>query len=256
MPDNSTGPLKPIKWYKSLSSGKERQEAGVFLVEGTRAIGQVISNNPGEITAILSTHELPEAYQGYASRIITANQLRSISTSRTPQSLIAVVRIPPKAYSDDLPDNPGEKILMLEGIQDPGNVGTLIRSAAAFGFSGVILTEKCADPFSPKCIQSTAGTILSLWIRRTSLYMAILEKLKVNGYALVSADIHGKDDPSFLQKQGKLVLALGNEASGLSKPLLNLSSFILRIPISGEKAESLNVAACGAICMYLSRPGH
>jgi RNA methyltransferase, TrmH family len=252
MPDDRTGPLKPIKWYKNLASSKERLEAGAFLVEGTRAIEQVISSNPHEIIEIVSTHELPPDYQNYASRIITANQLHSISSTKTPQSVIAVVRIPVQMYSDHLPDNTGAKILLLEDVQDPGNVGTLIRSAVAFGFSGVILTDKCADPLSPKCIQSTAGTVLSLWIRRTSNYLELVEHLKTAGYLMVAADLRGGEDTTILQRQDKLLLALGNEASGLSKSALNAADYRLKIPIAQGKAESLNVAACGAICMYLS----
>ena len=155
-------------------------------------------------------------------------------------------------YSDRLPDNTGAKILLLEDVQDPGNVGTLIRTAAAFDYSGVILTEKCADPLSPKCVQSTAGTVFSLWIRRTARYLELAEELKHSGYSLVAADLGGVEDTSVLQRRNKLLLALGNEASGLSDSVLNASDYRLRVPTIRGKAESLNVAACGAICMYLS----
>ena len=252
MPDDRTGPLKPIKWYKDLAAREGRLEAGAFLVEGTRAINQIMGNNPHEIIEILSNEDLPRAYRDYKVRIVTERQLHSISSTKTPQSIIAVVRMPPDIYSDHLPDNTGAKILLLEDVQDPGNVGTLIRSAVAFGFSGVILTEKCADPLSPKCIQSTAGTLLSLWIRRTSHYLELVEQLKHGGYFVVAADLRGEEDTTVLQQQDKLLLALGNEASGLSKSALNAADYRVKIPIAQGKAESLNVAACGAICMYLS----
>jgi RNA methyltransferase, TrmH family len=252
MSDDRAGRLKPIKWYKDLASSRERLEARAFLVEGTRAVDQVISSNPQAIMEILSTQEIPPIYQKYTSRIITKNQLDSISTSKTPQPIMAVVRAPAQIYSDSLPDNTGAKILLLEDIQDPGNTGTLIRSAVAFGFSGIILTDKCADPLSPKCVQSSAGTVLSLWIRRTSRYIEMAERLKQDGYVMVAAALDGSEDTAILQQQDKLLLALGNEASGLTRAILNISDFVLRIPIIQEKAESLNVAACGAICMYLS----
>jgi TrmH family RNA methyltransferase len=252
MPYDRTNPLKPIKWYKDLTTKKGRLEAGAFLVEGTRAIQQIISSSPHEILEILSTKPLPSFYAGYAQRQVTESQLHSICSTKTPQEVVAVVPLPLDTYSDHLPDKLGAKILLLEDIQDPGNVGALIRSAAAFGFSGVILTEKCADHLSPKCVQSTAGTVLSLWIRRTSRYMELVEALKLGGHVLVATDIGGKEDTSVLQHREKLLLALGNEASGLSKTLLKAADHILRIPIARGKAESLNVAACGAICMYLS----
>ena len=251
-PDYSNNALKPIKWYKSLAAGKGRLEAEAFIVEGDKAIKQIISNNPGEIIEILYAEELSPFYRKYTSRLITNSQLRSICSAKTPQGIIAIVRLPLDIYSDKLPEKTGEKILLLEDVQDPGNVGTLIRTAAAFGFSGVILTEKCADPLSPKCVQSTAGTVLSLWIRRTPRYIELVKKLKQEGFCIVAADLSGKEEPSVLQRQNKLLLALGNEAAGLSESILKAADYRLKITMAQRKAESLNVAVCGAICMYLS----
>jgi len=252
IPEHGNNALKPIKWYKNLAASKGRLEAEAFIVEGYKAIKQIIGNNPGEIIEILSPEELSPFYREYPSRLITNNQLRSICSAKTPQGIIAVVRLPLDIYSDKLPEKTGEKILLLEDVQDPGNVGTLIRTAAAFGFSGVILTEKCADPLSPKCAQSTAGTVLSLWIRRTPRYPELIEKLKNEEYCLVAADLSGKEELSVLQHQNKLLLALGNEAAGLSDSILKAADYILKIPMAQRKAESLNVAACGAIFMYSS----
>ena len=252
MPDDRTISLKPIKWYKNLATRKGRLEAEAFLIEGEKTTQQIISNNPDAIIEIVSTEKLPSSHHKYSNHLVTDSQLRSICSSKAHQGIIAVVRLSLDTYSDQLPDDVGAKILLLEDVQDPGNVGTLIRTAVAFGFSGVILTGKCADPLSPKCVQSTVGTVLSLWIRRTSHYLELVEELKHNGYSLVAADLGGAGDPSVLQCQDKLLLALGNEASGLSDSVLNASDNRLRVPTTREKAESLNVAACGAICMYLS----
>jgi TrmH family RNA methyltransferase len=245
-------PLKPIKWYTELATSKGRFEAGAFLIEGTRAVKQVTGTSPGEIMEILCTGDPSPSYQRFPWRIVTDSQLHSISSTKTPQGIIALVQIPENTYSGSLPDEAGSKILLMEHVQDPGNVGTLIRSAAAFGFSGAILTDKCADPFSPKCVQASAGSILSLWIRRTSSYMDLVEQARRREYSVVVADLAGEDNPSVLQSPKKLMLALGNEASGLSASILKTADHRLRIPLDREKAESLNVAACGAICMYLS----
>ena len=131
-------------------------------------------------------------------------------------------------------------------------MGTLIRTAAALEYDGVILTESCADPLNPKCVQASAGTVLSVWLRRTAQYLEIVQSLKRDGYKIVAADVRGNDEPAYLAQQEKLVLALGNEAAGLSKELLAIADYRVRIPTAPEKAESLNVAACGAILMYLS----
>ena len=244
--------LRPIKWYKKLATKKGRLEAKAFLIEGERPIKQIMNNNPDDIIELISTEELSHFYHKYPRRFVTDSQLRSICSAKTPQGIVALVRLPMDTYSDQLPDGVGAKILLLEDVQDPGNVGTLIRTAVAFNFSGIILTTKCADPLSPKCVQSTIGTVLSLWIRRTSHYLELVEELKNNGYLLIAADVDGAEDPSVLKCQNKLMLALGNEASGLSDSLLSVSNHRLKIPTIRGKAESLNVAACGAICMYLS----
>jgi len=245
-------PLKPLKWYKNLATKKGRLEAGAFLVEGDRAIKQVTATHPDEIIEIIAIEKPFPAYHNYSIRHVTDSQFRSISQKKTPQGTIAIVRLPRNTFSDYLPETIGTKILLLEDIQDPGNVGTLIRTAAAFNFSGVILSNKCADPLSQKCVQSTAGAVLSVWIRKTTSYLELLKQLKKNGYSLIAADLKGMKDASILYNQNKLLLALGNEASGLSKSVLNTSNHRFQIPIIRQQAESLNVAVCGAICMYLT----
>lgn len=244
--------LKPLKWYKELAAGKGRIEEGAFLVEGYRAIEQIVRLRPEEILEILAVAEVPSAWTRYPVRLITEEQMNSISSTRTPPGILAVVRLPADIYSGTLPDEAGRKILLLEDIQDPGNVGTLIRTAAAFGYSGVILTLKSADPVSPKCVQSTAGAVLSVWIRRTPGWLDLARELKRRGYVLAAADLDGIEDPAILASGDKLLLALGNEASGLSESILKMADLIVKIPIDRQKAESLNVASSGAICMYLS----
>ena len=245
-------PLKSLKWYKKLATKKGRLEAGAFIVEGTRAINQIISSRPGEIIEILTIEEPLPVYSNYAVRFVNESQFRSICSTKTPQGIMAVVRLPVDIRSDCLPDDIGNKILLLEDIQDPGNVGTLIRTASAFNYSGVIMTENCADPLSPKCVQATAGTVSSVWLRRTTHYLELINTLRKSSYSLIATDLDGAEELTILSQQSKLILALGNEAAGLSKAILDVSDYRLRIPTIREKAESLNVAACGAICMYLS----
>ena len=245
-------PLKSLKWYRAMAGRKGRLESGAFLVEGERAIQQIKTGRPDEIIEILAVDTPPAEYGEYPVRLITESQFKHISSSRTPQGILAVVRQPEDIYGDLIPESKGNKILLLEDVQDPGNTGTLIRTAAAFGFSGVILTEKGADPLSPKCVQSTAGAILSLWIRRTNNYLQLARSLKEKGYTIAAAELTGNAGPEVLKDREKILLALGNEASGLSKTLTDMADYRVQIPLARDKAESLNVAACGAILMYLS----
>jgi TrmH family RNA methyltransferase len=255
VPRKRTPAPKPLKWYRNLATDKGRLEARAFLLEGDRAITQVMSSHPDQILEIVTARELPPAYDAFPTRYVTDTQLSSISQMKTPQGPIAAVRWPPDLHSSRLPDPVGDKVLLLEDIQDPGNVGTLIRTASAFEYSGVVLTEKCADPLSPKCVQSTAGTVLSVWLRRTPRYLDLLRELGAGGYSVVAADLDGEEDESPLYRHQKIVLALGNETSGLSHRLLSAADHRFRVPIAREKAESLNVAVCGAICMYLTSRG-
>ena len=245
-------PLRPLKWYKKLASPAGRLEAGAFLVEGDKAVRQIINNHPDAIIEIVAAGEPSPVYRSYDVRLVNDSQFRSICLTKTPQGIMAVVRLPQDTYTSRLPEKMGDKILLLEDIQDPGNTGTLIRTAAAFDFAGVVLSEKCADPFSPKCIQSTAGAMLSVWLRRTADYLALAETLQQSGYSLVATDLEGVADPTVLCRQNKILLALGNEASGLTGSILNAADYRVRIPIVRDKAQSLNVAVCGAICMYLN----
>ena len=227
-------------------------ETGAFLIEGARGIQQISESHPEAIIEIITAHPLPPLFQPYTVKRVTPRQLQSICISKTTQGVIAVVRLPANSYSNQLPEKVGRRILLLEDIQDPGNVGTLIRTAASFNFSGIIMTAKCADPFAPKCVQSTAGTVLSIWIRRTRHYLGLVDELKSADFRVVILDLNGKVDLSILSISNRLLLGLGNEASGPTSALIKASDALLKIPIQRDKAESLNVAASGAIGMYLS----
>lgn len=160
-----------------------------------------------------------------------------------------MVTIPDDVWEPVLPERPGLRLLLLEHLQDPGNVGTLIRTAAAFGYQGMILSDRCADPFSSKAVQASAGAVLSLWIRRTERYVELVKKLKAGGCSVVAADLGGTPLSACPLKTPHLLL-LGNEGAGLSETLLTLADSTVRIPIDTQSVESLNVAISGAILMY------
>lgn len=242
--------LKPLKWYRSLSSVKHRVRRGAFLIEGPRAVAQVVQCAPERLLEIVTAEGVDiETPPAVALRRLQPRQFDSIASSRTPRGVLAVVTLPPDIASSELPAETGGDVLLCEDIQDPGNIGNLVRSAAAFGFAGVLLSESCADPFGPKAVQASAGTIVTVWLRRTVAYLTLAEQLKGRGYHLAAADIRGRtswkppaDTP--------LVIALGSEGTGLSSQLLDMADTVVRIPFDSSRAESLNVASAGAICMH------
>jgi RNA methyltransferase, TrmH family len=243
--------LKPLSWYKSLHDSKGRREAGAFLVEGVRAIAQISSVSPESILELLYEEDdnVPRAGLANPVRWLTRPQFKSICLSRNPSGPLALVAMPVDAESASLPADKGDRILVCEDIQDPGNIGTLIRTAAALDFSGVVLSDKCADPFAPKAVQAGAGTVLSLWLRRTTDFLRCVRGLANTGFSCIAADLRGTD-VLFDIKPKRFALILGNEGSGLSDETLGLATHVVKIPINSRKAESLNVAASGAICMH------
>jgi len=248
--DETLAPRHAMKWYKKLSTGKGRLERGVFLVEGIRAVRQIVQHQPEAIEEVLCLGLPPADLQHLPISRIEQRHLAAITNTKSPQDVLAVVRFAPEVYARQLPGQVGSHVLLLEEVQDPGNVGALIRTASAFGFGGVMLSDKCADPLSPKAVQATAGTVLSLWLRRTAHYLDLLQTLRQNGYRCVVTDPHGVADPASLVSYKRLVLALGNEASGLSSALRQMADDCIKIPMCNA-VESLNVAASGAICMYV-----
>jgi RNA methyltransferase, TrmH family len=244
--------LKPFAWYSNLSDPRVRREQGFFLIEGRRAIEQVLATSPSSIDEILVTEDADAAADirvSCAVRKLTDRQFKSVCASKTPQGIAAVVRIQNGTYEAALPKITGDRIVLLEGVQDPGNVGALLRTAAAFDYSGIILSGECADPFSPKAVQASAGSILAVWVRRTDEYLGVVKNLKTHGFSLVAADPRGETMvPGHVRK--KHVIMLGSEGSGLSNDLLSIADKRVRIPMNDKKAESLNVAVSGAILMY------
>ncbi len=243
-------PEKPVKWYKSLSTRKGRLQTGAFLLEGKGNVEIVTQQWPEKVLEVICIEEYVTFYSDFKVRILDKKQFASISSAKSPQGIAVVCEFPEKSEGNNLPRERGDRILLLEAVQDPGNVGTLIRTAAAFGFSGVLMSGKCADPFSPKCIQSTAGSIFALWIRRTSSYLLLAKELAEEGYFIASAVIDGTENLQALSGKDRIVIALGNESSGLSAQVRALSSFEVTIPFEASCAESLNVSVSGGILMH------
>lgn len=246
--------LKSLKFYKSLSLQKYRIKEGYFLVEGQKAIEQIRKNDSGNIEEIIVSENVDVSTISFPCPIhtISIQQFKTVSNTMTPQGILALIRIPDNLYSSQLPANKGDRILLLEHIQDPGNIGTLIRSAAALEYSGIIMSDQCADPLSPKAAQASAGSLFSVWLRRSAEYLEIAKSLKKQGYALIAADLSGSEKIDF-EEYPRHVIAFGNEGSGLTNELIDFSTVRFKIPFNQNNAESLNVAVSGAIGMFCGK---
>jgi TrmH family RNA methyltransferase len=169
--------------------------------------------------------------------------IEKISDTKTPQEVVAVVKM--EQVENALTDG---RYIYCDNLQDPGNVGTIIRTADAFSFDGVILSEGCADVYSPKVIRSTQGSLFNIRIIRNK-NAEFLKGVK-NVFMITSTALYGQSvKVKEMTIKKNHIFVVGNEGSGVSKEILDISDEIAYIPMSG-KAESLNVSIAASIVMY------
>ena len=220
-----------IKDLAKLSNPKFSKEQKLFKIEGFHALE--MAKNSGALLSVFTTKEIKDL--AVPQYLVSKDIMESISSAKSPQGVISVC-----TYIEGKPIK-SNKVLLLDNVSDPGNLGTLLRTALAFGYNDVILKEGCSQ-YNEKVLQSTQGAIFNLNI-------ANYEGAKqLKGYEVLATEIKGSVDLSTLGKINKHVLVLGNEAHGVSKELLELANKRVRIEI--KNIESLNVAVAGAIAMY------
>ena len=187
-----------------------------------------------------------EAYAALLNRcetvLLPAHVLAAVCDTKTPQGIAAVVRVHHTARL-------GKRLVALDGVQDPGNVGTILRTADAAGFDGVLLSEQCADVFSPKVLRATMGSVFRMPMLLTAALPQELTRLAGEGYSILSSQLDGTP---FYERQGVaewFVLVIGNEGNGVSPAVQATATHRLRLPMRGG-AESLNAAVAAGIMMY------
>jgi TrmH family RNA methyltransferase len=249
---------RQIKDIRALSTKKGRRAQNRFLAEGVRLLEETVLYRWMPEMVLISRTDLSErgkrlvdSFQKQAVRIeeIAGKDFESISTTESPQGILAVFSMPQWELKQ-LYGGGFRKILWCENVTDPGNVGTLARSALAFGFSAMLLSGRSVEPFAPKVIRSSAGAIFGLRVLQCGNDEILRYAAEVNG-VIIAADIKGKPVDYLLNaidKPGKLILAIGAEAEGLSDEVLAAAGFRVRIRHS-DKVESLNAAMAGSILM-------
>lgn len=241
-----------IKLASSLqSSSKARNESGLFALEGLRICKDAYENSIRFDKLIITN----EAYKKYNMDIekfaensdkcylVTDVLFKKISDTNNPQGILAIAKTP--QINIDISTN--KRYIGLENIADPSNLGAISRTAEALGFDGIILTSTGCDPYSPKSLRSSMGTLLRMPLYITEDLGDFLKTHNLNGYACV-VDDDATSISSIRFNRGD-VLLIGNEANGLSEQLKNVAKERVTIPMRG-KAESLNAAAAAAIVMW------
>ena len=216
-----------------------------FLVEGNAAITEA-ARCGWEIDSLYHTHGSRTPALQAPLFEISESLLRSVSSLESPPGVLAVVK-KRSVSSSDL--RLGHCSLLLDGIQDPGNVGTLLRSAAAFGVQAVLATPGTAYFFSPKVVRGATGTLFHLQLCENVDPHAVQTLLQTQRVELIAADSSSGEAPERLDGGKRYLLVLGHETSGVSARWSRLATRRVRIPMAAA-AESLNVAVAGSILLY------
>lgn len=233
-----------IKDLRKLRDAPARARDGLFLVEGEHLVEEALK--AGQALEILVENARLEQYAGLlqgdlALTSVSPQIIKSLSDSKTPQGIMALCRCP------QAPQAPGQRIVALNRMQDPGNVGTILRTLDAAGFDTLVLDKDSADPYSPKALRASMGAIFHVPILRCEDLEGFLELHPP--YQLIAGDLNGSpffDHPPF---SDRLCILIGNEGRGISENLLKKADLKLKLPIPG-KAESLNAAVACGIMVY------
>ena len=223
------------KYLNKLKKKKYRKKFNSFIVESIKIVEQIPDDFECEFVFV---NEDMKDYKTDFKKIVFSNKLfDKLSLLENPEGVSALLKIKKeKEISSD-------KILLLDHMQDPGNLGTIIRSAEAFSFKDIILVNNCVDLYNEKTIRASMGSIFRL----NFLELNIDDLKKIKDYKLILADMNGKS-VDYYKSCDKIILAIGNEANGISKSLKDLSNDFVSIKMDG-KIESLNAAIAASILM-------
>ena len=233
-----------IQTWRSLKEKKGRDEQQAFLVEGVRMVREALASSFTVKALLLRENSDPgfAVPAGIPVYLLPSHVFQSVCDTKTPQGIAAVLELRTRSAS-------GNRLLALDGVQDPGNVGTIIRTADAAGFDGVLLSSDCADIFSPKVLRSTMGSIFRLGFSFPASLPGTLEKLKADGFSILSSQLDGEPFYDRKDVSSSFVLIIGNEGNGISEAVKAAATHRLRLPMRGG-AESLNAAVAAGIMMY------
>ena len=242
-----------IKKIRSLNTKKGRELYNLILIEGKRLVNQVM-HSEFNINKIWTTDDFYNKNKGLIKQLndtvvdlISVQDLKKITKTQTPSGIIGIMDRP---LGDIKKMN--QRIIILDNIADPGNLGSILRTANWFGINNVVLSEDCVDPYNSKVIRSAMGSHFSMNIVKTNI-VKYINRLYMDNFQIIAADLDTKHTIKKLKlESNKWALLMGSEAHGLSESVSNLVDYKIKIPQSGQ-IESLNVSvACGIFLYHMS----
>ena len=226
-----------IKDLSKLKTKKYRDEKGMFLIEGYHLVQEAKEY----LVDVLITKE-EDVVNGVNNILVTEDIIKKLSFSQSPQNIIGVCKM--KNNTEII----GNRILVLDNIQDPGNLGTLIRTALGFKIDTIIASLDTVDIYNEKVVRASQGAIFNINYIKGDL-LEIIPNLKLRGIKVIGTSLKSSVDLKKIDCSDNFAVILGNEGSGVREDVINLTDINVRIEMS-EKLESLNVAIAGSIIMY------
>ena len=246
------------KWVRKLQQKKYRREEKLFLAEGLNSLHAAMETPHHPVREVIVDHEFAEKIKDNPSLLpfsptipiykCSNSEMKSISSEETPQGVVIVCH--QKEFSfDNVKNNLNDTLIYCEEISDPGNLGTIIRSSAWFGYSQILAGPFCVDPFNTKVIRSSAGTIFGVEVYQPIDRDMLVELAAHAGYALIAAVPTGGTPLYQWEKSKKKIIMFGHESKGLSPHLAEQAGQLISIPGCGT-VESLNLSVAASIILY------
>lgn len=229
-----------VKEWVRLHNKKDRDQKKRFLIEGEHLLEEALK--AGCVETIITDEDRPET--GMPVIRVTEGIMKKISGNVSAVHVIAVCRMKEPELRNS------SRLLILDGLQDPGNVGTLIRTAVSFGFDGVYLSPDSCDLYNEKTIRSTQGALFHIPVIRTGL-SDLVPQLQKEGVTVIASALDASENMEDIAPREKMALVVGHEGRGVSKEIQRKADMRLRIEMDGF--ESLNAAVAGGIMMYRYR---
>jgi TrmH family RNA methyltransferase len=242
------------KWIRKLHQKKYRDEEGIFIAEGFNSFEAAMRTTRHDVKEVVIENSILESAlknlpDGIPVYTCSKKVMEVISTEESPQGIVIVCHQREFPFSDLENGTPGQTLLYLENISDPGNLGTILRTATWFGISEILLSPSSVDPFNTKVIRASAGTIFSQEIYLSVDSNDLFRLAEKHDYNLIATVPRDGVPIGRWQGAGKNIILFGPEVQGLSKELIERAHHRISIPGKGD-AESLNLAAAVAIILY------
>lgn len=240
---------KKIQLVKSLSKKKFREKYNMFIGEGERFTKEIPSDIHVECTLVSEEFSKKTHIEKYVNCSIVENKIfKKIALTKSSQGIIVICK--KKKYElGELLKKEKKFLIICDEVREPGNLGTIIRTAQASNVDGLILSKGCADPYNPKVVRATAGAIFRLPIIENIDLKEIIPVLKEKKIKIVGTDLNSKINYCECDFTDSFSIIIGNEANGIDEQIKKMCDELVIIPIKGE-IESLNVSVASGILMY------